>query len=168
MTATARGTVVRRAVALPFLLALLVVPMACSNPVDRGQRPTLAGTDTVVGTHAGFFGLVVSDGAGRTLYQFANDQNGQSSCYDACATTWKPYLATGEIQLSNPNMNALEDSQLKAVPRQGSNLPQVSYSGHPLYYFDGDHNPGDVLGVGQNQFGGRWAATSTLGAPVAP
>jgi hypothetical protein len=38
-------------------------------------------------------------------------------------------------------------------PRGGS---QVTYNGHPLYYYVGDHSPGQTTGQGLNQFGALW------------
>lgn len=167
MTATVRGSTWRRAAVVPCLLALVVVSAACGSDVDKGPKPALAGAETKVGTGTTLYGLVVTDGAGRTLYQFDGDRGGQSACYGACAETWQPYVAEGEVQLVDPNLNALEDQEIVLAPRQGS-AQQVSYGGHPLYYFAGDQRPGDVNGAGQNQFGGRWTAVSTQGGPVYP
>lgn len=43
---------------------------------------------------------------------------------------------------------------------------QVTYSGHPLYYFVGDHNAGQTAGQGLNEFGARWYVLSTSGAAI--
>jgi predicted lipoprotein with Yx(FWY)xxD motif len=37
---------------------------------------------------------------------------------------------------------------------------QVTYNGHPLYYFVGDRKPGQTAGQGLNQFGARWYVLS--------
>jgi hypothetical protein len=39
--------------------------------------------------------------------------------------------------------------------------PQVTYHGHPLYFFSGDQNPGDANGQGVNTFGGLWYVLSS-------
>ena len=33
---------------------------------------------------------------------------------------------------------------------------QVTYNGHALYYYVGDHGPGQTTGQGLNQFGALW------------
>jgi len=38
----------------------------------------------------------------------------------------------------------------------GSN--QVTFRGHPIYYFTGDDRPGLAKGQGRSQFGGVWSA----------
>jgi Secreted repeat of unknown function len=43
---------------------------------------------------------------------------------------------------------------------------QVTYHGHPLYYFAGDKRPGDVKGEGLTGFGGRWDPVSGAGTAV--
>lgn len=170
MTATVRGSVVRRTAVLPVLLAALA---ACGTPVDEGPKPQLAGVDTTVGSKASFYGAVVVDGAGRTLYQFDGDRGGRPTCYDACQNVWRPYIAQGVPRSTYPNVNTINNYLLDLVPRRDGQQ-QVSYAGHPLYYFAGDGVPGDgntpddIRGAGLAQFGGTWAAVSGSGVPVAP
>jgi hypothetical protein len=44
--------------------------------------------------------------------------------------------------------------------------PQVTYDGHPLYHFDGDHGTGQANGQGVTTFGGGWFALSSNGSAV--
>jgi hypothetical protein len=48
---------------------------------------------------------------------------------------------------------------------------QVTYAGHPLYYYVGDTKPGDTNGQGLDDFGAKWwlltAAGKSLGATAA-
>jgi predicted lipoprotein with Yx(FWY)xxD motif len=48
----------------------------------------------------------------------------------------------------------------------GGGLMQITYNGHPLYYYVGDINPGDTNGEQLNQFGGLWYAVSPSGMQV--
>ena len=43
---------------------------------------------------------------------------------------------------------------------------QVTYNGHPLYYFVGDTKPGDTTGEGINAFGGGWDVLSPSGMKI--
>ena len=43
---------------------------------------------------------------------------------------------------------------------------QVTYAGHPLYWFSGDTKPGDTNGEGLDDFGGEWYAISPAGTAV--
>jgi hypothetical protein len=42
----------------------------------------------------------------------------------------------------------------------------VTYNGHPVYYFVGDHNPGQTAGQGLNEFGARWYVLSPAGTAI--
>jgi predicted lipoprotein with Yx(FWY)xxD motif len=43
---------------------------------------------------------------------------------------------------------------------------QVTYAGHPLYYYVGDHRPGEVLCQGVEEFGGTWYVVTRRGSAV--
>jgi predicted lipoprotein with Yx(FWY)xxD motif len=43
---------------------------------------------------------------------------------------------------------------------------QITYNGHPLYTYSGDHKPGDTNGQGLTAFGGGWFALSPAGDQV--
>jgi hypothetical protein len=45
---------------------------------------------------------------------------------------------------------------------------QVTYNGHPLYYFEGDSAPGQTNGEGLMGFGAEWNLVSAAGLPVPP
>ena len=40
---------------------------------------------------------------------------------------------------------------------------QVTYAGHPLYYYVGDRRPGQVLCQGVTEFGGGWYVVARSG-----
>jgi predicted lipoprotein with Yx(FWY)xxD motif len=43
---------------------------------------------------------------------------------------------------------------------------EVTYAGHPLYYFISDKKAGDVTGQGINAFGARWYVVSPSGMQI--
>lgn len=171
MTTTVRGTVIRRAAALPVLLGALVVLAACGQAVDEGPKPQLSGADTTLQVRPTFYGATLADGARRTLYQFDADRGGRPTCVDACAQTWLPFIALGEPRPTDGNLHALDEEKIGTVTR-ADGRQQVTYAGHPLYYFADDAAPGDgnrvddVRGAGQKQFGGTWSAVSPSGDPA--
>lgn len=168
MTAVVRRMRLRRAAAVAPLLVLALAGTACGRDVDEGPRPTLSGADTTtLSTTNGFYGQVVSDGGGRTLYQFDGDQPGRSTCNDQCAQVWQPFIATGEPQPQDLNVNPFLSYEITLIDRQDG-AKQVAYRGHPLYFYSGDKAPADVSGVGRQEFGGKWTGVTTLGDPVIP
>lgn len=43
---------------------------------------------------------------------------------------------------------------------------QVTYNGHPLYYFVGDSGPGTASGQGSDNFGAKWWLVAPTGSDV--
>ena len=113
--------------------------------------PSAAGTAATVDLHASSLGQILVDGQGRTLYLFEADKGGKSACDGPCATAWPPLLSTGAPQAS---MGAT--TSLIGTTTRTDGGTQVTYAGHPLYYFVGDKAAGDVTGQDIDQFGAKW------------
>jgi predicted lipoprotein with Yx(FWY)xxD motif len=106
-------------------------------------------------------GKVLVDSAGRTLYAFGHDRKNVSRCSGACATNWPPATAP-----SKPAVGAgVSKGKLKFITRSDGSR-QLSYNGHPLYRFIGDHKKGDVNGQGINAFGGIWHVVAPSGKVI--
>jgi predicted lipoprotein with Yx(FWY)xxD motif len=43
---------------------------------------------------------------------------------------------------------------------------QVTYKGHPLYFYDDDKDSGDAYGEGSKQFGASWYVLKPNGSKV--
>jgi predicted lipoprotein with Yx(FWY)xxD motif len=126
-------------------------------PVAKPPPNAEEGTVFVsLGSAAGL-GEVLVDSEGHTLYAFSGE-----SCEAACAKAWPPLLdESGEPQPSNGTAAA----RLGTVTR-ADGTTQVTYSGHPLYAFGGDKQPGEANGDGQSAFGGTWSALKGNGEPA--
>jgi len=97
-------------------------------------------------------GPALVDGAGRTLYLFEADSPAMSACNGTCAQVWPPMLTHGSpVTVSGPLSSALVGS----IAGSGGDR-QVTYNGHPLYYYAGDKKSGDAHGQGLEQFGAPW------------
>jgi predicted lipoprotein with Yx(FWY)xxD motif len=115
-----------------------------SNPSAIQNNLTL-GTDatTSLGTYLiGYNGM--------TLYSFADDSTGTSTCYGNCAQQWPPYVVPAGMQL---NLEAGVNGQAGTIAR-ADGTTQVTYNGMPLYFYIGDTKSGDTNG---NRIGGVWA-----------
>jgi predicted lipoprotein with Yx(FWY)xxD motif len=106
-------------------------------------------------------GNVLVDAQGRTLYMFGADMGTTSTCSGACAQNWPPLLATGTATVGNNAKASLLGESTRSDGKQ-----QVTYNGHPLYLFSGDHKAGDTNGQGLNAFGGTWHALTATGNQV--
>ncbi|MCE4601539.1 MAG: hypothetical protein F7C38_08330 [Desulfurococcales archaeon] len=87
-------------------------------------------------------GLYLTDSKGMTLYIFAKDVNGSSTCYGECAKKW-PVFYVDEIKPSP----GLDPKDFSIITRKDG-TKQVAYKGWPLYYFFKDEKPGDIKGDG--------------------
>jgi predicted lipoprotein with Yx(FWY)xxD motif len=112
----------------------------------------------VAKTHLG--GILV-DSKGITLYDFPPDRGKTSVCYGACAALWPPLITHGKPLAGR----GIQKSLLGTTKRKDGKL-QVTYGGHPLYYFVTDRKPGQTTGQGLNQFGGPWWVISPAGKEI--
>jgi predicted lipoprotein with Yx(FWY)xxD motif len=106
-------------------------------------------------------GRIVVDSRGKTLYLWAHDKGRKSTCNGQCAKYWPPLITSGK-----PKAGAGARQALLGTSRRSDGRTQVTYKGHPLYYYVGDQRAGDVKGEGLTGFGGRWDPLSAGGVPV--
>ena len=106
-------------------------------------------------------GKILVDSKGITLYDFVPDEHGKSVCYGACAALWPPLITHGKPIAGH----GVRPSLLGTTKRKDGTL-EVTYGGHPLYYFVSDRKPGQTTGQGVNQFGGPWWVLSPQGKEI--
>jgi predicted lipoprotein with Yx(FWY)xxD motif len=107
------------------------------------------------------YGKVLFDGKGRALYLFTRDRTSRSRCYEECASAWPPFLTSGK-----PRARAGASSKRLGTTRRRDGRKQVTYGGHPLYYYEGDRKPGQILCQDVVEFGGTWLVVSPSGLAV--
>lgn len=126
-----------------------------------GPPKTGSGKPASLGVRTSNLGAILEDPKGRTLYLFKKDSGTRSACSGACAQFWPPLRANGRVA---PGVG-LTAGKLSTSPRSDGR-PQVTYNGHPLYTYTGDHKPGDTNGQGLSAFGASWFALSAAGNQV--
>jgi predicted lipoprotein with Yx(FWY)xxD motif len=108
---------------------------------------------TVVQTSAG---PALAGEDDMTLYTFANDKSGKSTCTGACAETWPPFTVDeGEEATAGDGVTG----KLGTIERSDGDT-QVTYDSHPLYYYADDRAKGDANGDG---LGGVWYVANPEG-----
>ncbi len=105
-------------------------------------------------------GKVLVAANGRTLYLFTADKSKKSACYGQCAMYWPPLIAETPTAATG-----LKASLVGTTKRKDGKL-QVTYGGHPLYFFAQDKKADDVNGQGFVHFGGAWWVVSAAGKKV--
>jgi predicted lipoprotein with Yx(FWY)xxD motif len=122
-----------------------------------------AGVATISVTHSGELGsILVAGPKQRTVYLFAADKGPTSTCSSACAEVWPPVTSTG-----NPKAAAGANATDLGTITRSDGTKQVTYKGHPLYYYAGDGtNGGETSGQGISSFGAPWYVLSPSGSEV--
>jgi predicted lipoprotein with Yx(FWY)xxD motif len=133
-------------------------PPPTASPV---ASPTVA-SGTTISTAGTKLGKILVDSQGRTLYLFVADKGMTSVCNSAaCVQYWPPLLTKGA-----PKAGTGVNAALLGTTRRADGTTEVTYGGHPLYYFIADKKAGDVAGQGLDSFGGPWYVVSPSGAQI--
>ena len=109
----------------------------------------------------GSLGTFLVDSAGRSLYLWEADKGTKSMCSGACAAAWPPLTTTGK-----PTAGKGVNASLLGTTKRNDGSLEVTYGGHPLYYFAGDTSPGQITGQGSNGFGAKWYVVSPAGKAI--
>jgi predicted lipoprotein with Yx(FWY)xxD motif len=143
-------------------MALLAAACGSTTPSTSGTTPSPAasGEKIAVATNAKL-GQILVDESGMTVYLFLADSGTASTCYTSCAAIWPPVLTTG-----TPQAGAGAQASLLGTTTRTDGKVEVTYAGHPLYYFVTDKVAGDVKGQGINGFGALWWVLAPSGASI--
>lgn len=166
---------------MPRATALLVLAAAgCSGQAGDGRTPAQTETQTptveranspatapsAVGlsvAQSAAHGAYLTDRAGRALYLLEASRAAGGGCIDRCPAIWPPLYSGQAAPL--PADSVLDARLVGAIGRTGG-LQQVTYGGHPLYYYLGDGGPGQTLGHHVEDSWGEWYLVSPSGREI--
>ena len=123
--------------------------------------PSAGSTGIVIMTADSEFGTMLFDRRGQAIYLFGKETTSTPKCYGACADAWPPVLTEGMPRA----VGKVVAQQLGTTPRSDGSS-QVTYAGHPLYYYYAHEGPGQVLCHNVGEFGGRWLVVTPPGTPA--
>lgn len=133
-----------------------------TSPTGGGASGGASGSGAaMVDAHSGPDGTYLTDSSGRTLYLFMADTGSSSNCSGSCASIWPPLMTTGTPAAGS----GVTASDLGTITRSDG-TKQVTYSGHPLYYFAQDTSAGQITGQGNPGFGAKWWIVSPSGQAI--
>lgn len=159
----------KRAVAVVASFAAAAALSAGCGSSGSMSPPPAGTTSAPVATEAASLrtaatplGTILTDASGMTLYLFEADTGTSSTCYDACEGAWPPYTTTAT---PGGNAGGLNPSMVGTTTRTDHTI-QVTYNGHPLYYFAEDTKAGQTNGQGVDAFGAKWFVVSPSGKAI--
>jgi predicted lipoprotein with Yx(FWY)xxD motif len=123
-----------------------------STAAARGPRLKIVDSD---------YGRILANGRGRALYLFTADHGKASNCSGDCATAWPPYIVKRQ-----PAAGPGTKPGLIGTLRRSDRKLQATYAGDPVYFYEGDDEPGEVLCQAVNEFGGYWYVLRGSGRAV--
>jgi predicted lipoprotein with Yx(FWY)xxD motif len=138
-------------------------PASPASPASPAPAAPAAGggASTTVAAHTSGSTTFLTDSSGRSLYLWVPDTSTMSTCSGACATAWPPLTTKGAPTAGT----GAKASDLSTITRSDGSK-QVTYAGHPLYYFAGDKAAGQTNGEGSNAFGAPWYLVAPSGQQI--
>jgi predicted lipoprotein with Yx(FWY)xxD motif len=132
-----------------------------SAPASPSKSSSSPAAGVSIATTNGPMGTYLTGASGRALYLWVADKGGKSACSGACASTWPPLTTSGTPTGSGGAVS----SDLATITRSDG-TKQVTYKGHPLYYYSADTSAGKTTGQGSNQFGAKWWLVAPSGSGI--
>ena len=123
-------------------------PSMPENPDQKPAQPPATGT--VITTDQSKFGTMLFNGNKQAIYIWQREDSLEPKCYDSCAAAWPPVLTEGEPQAAGE-----VSSKLLGTTKRSDGSTQVTYNGHPLYYY-AHEGPGEVECHNISTHGGLW------------
>lgn len=132
---------------------------AAPTTTEPASQPG-AGAGATIKTADSQYGSVLFGGDDQAIYYFDKESGSKSECYGACAEAWPPVLTEGD-----PQAGGGAQAGLLGTTQRDDGTTQVTYDGHPLYYYVDDPK-GEVDCHNVNEFGGLWLAVQPNGEAV--
>lgn len=143
------------------------VPAASAGGTTGGTStsasavPATASSTDVVAKKSKLGTIVAAGPKKLTVYMFDGDKGSTSTCTGACAQAWPPVPAGGTPKVTPPAQTSLVGTTTRP-----DGTKQLTYKGHPLYYFIKDKDDGDGYGEGLKQFGANWYVLKPNGSEI--
>lgn len=109
------------------------------------------GSATPLTTKKSKLGEIVAGQADRTLYSFKTDDGKPPDCRGECAWQWLPVVMGKGVRVEGDI-----DRSKVGVVHFSDRADQLTYGGHPLYFFSEDDGAKSVAGQGKSAFGADW------------
>ena len=121
-----------------------------TTPAPESTQPAASKPGTKLRLIDSRWGKILAGPKKQAIYLFTREKGTKSRCYGQCAVEWPPVLTRGK-----PKAAAGVDADGLGTTTRRDGKTQVTYKGHPLYYWYKDP-PGQVYCQAVEEFGGFW------------
>ena len=164
------------------LVAVAVLIAACGSSSSSRTAPKAAATPTtgtsgsttaaasspssatpvkLVTKHSKLGRILAAGPKQLTVYLFEGDKGTTSQCTGPCAKAWPPVIVLG-----HPAAGGAAQMSLIGTTTRSDGAKQLTYKGHPLYFFNKDKDDGDSYGEGAKAFGSDWYVLAPSGSKI--
>jgi predicted lipoprotein with Yx(FWY)xxD motif len=147
--------------AVAVVVAAVVAVVVATSGASTTKTSQSVAAGSAVSLKQTSLGKTLVDADGRTLYLFEGDKRNVRTLSAAGLAVWPPFTASTKPRA----LNGAAAGRIGTIAHAGASA-QITYNGHPLYYYVGDHGPGQTTGQGLNQFGALWYAVSAGGIAI--
>ncbi len=120
------------------------------NKGTKNTESAKATIGTVITTGDSEFGTMLFNDKKQAIYIWELEESTKAECYEDCAEAWPPVLTDGAPRAAGSVSNKLLGTTVRT---DGST--QVTYNGHPLYYY-AHEKAGEVKCHNVSTHGGLW------------
>ena len=120
------------------------------NEVTQSTESEKVATGTVITTGDSEFGTMLFNDKKQAIYIWELEESTEAECYGDCAEAWPPVLTDGA-----PRAAGSVNNELLGTTKRTDGSTQVTYNGHPLYYY-AHEGPGEVECHNIRTHGGLW------------
>jgi predicted lipoprotein with Yx(FWY)xxD motif len=136
-------------------------PSSSSTAAAATPAPSTSSSGAAIATAKGSAGAYLTAEGGRAVYLWVADTGEKSVCSGACAKAWPPVETKG-----TPTAGSGVDASKLGTTKRSDGSEQVTYDGHPLYYFIADKSKGQTTGQGSDGFGAKWWLVAPSGDAI--
>lgn len=119
-----------------------------NNKPEVNKEDTATGT--IIKTGNSQYGPMLFDSKDQAIYIWQLEDSTTAACYGDCAKEWPPVLTNG-----TPVATGEVNSQLLGTTKRTDGTTQVTYNGHPLYFY-AHEKAGEVKCHNVRSYGGLW------------
>lgn len=120
------------------------------NKATQNAEPEKVATGVVITTGDSEFGPMLFNDKGQAIYIWELEESTKAECYGDCAVLWPPVLSDGA-----PRAAGSVSNELLGTTERTDGSTQVTYNGHPLYYY-AHEKAGEVKCHNIRTHGGLW------------